>query len=152
MLSALQTRDPWETPCNPQIQSSPHSSPQISGGESWKHNAGSHTTNCSRNDYTVSHGKLICECWTLLLGNLAMPRPGGGGTPRQSSSPLQPCGGRESFPGALGGQDGESYMVNMSWHTTGAQEKNIYQCHAGFLSSDVAGWFRVIICSVSLTM
>lgn len=33
--------------------------------------------NYGRNYYTVSHGKLICEYWTLLLDNSAMPRLGG---------------------------------------------------------------------------
>lgn len=31
-----------------------------------------HTTNYDRNYCIMSHGKLICECWTLLLGNLVM--------------------------------------------------------------------------------
>lgn len=46
---------------------------------------------------------------------------------------------RESFPGELGKQDRESCMASMPWHRFGAQEKNIYQSYAGFLSSDVAG-------------
>lgn len=70
-----------------------------------------------------------------------MPRPG---EDVNSKAELisSPASWRESFPGERGRQDGGSCMASMPWHRFGAQEKNIYQSHTGFLSSDVAGWFR----------
>lgn len=99
--------------------------------------------NYSRNYYIMSHGKLICECWTLLhcwtLQGIAGHAQSRGDVNSKAELISSPASWRESFPGERGRQDGESCMASMPWHRFGAQEKNIYQPRAGFVSSDVAG-------------
>lgn len=107
--------------------------------------------NYRRNYYVVSHGKLICECWTLLLGNLAMPTPGGMWTPRQSSSPLQPCGGNPSLVNR-GDRTGNHVWPACPGTDLGLRRRifiSLMLALWAVMWLDDLGW---VICSVSLTV
>lgn len=89
----------------------------------------------SRNYYSVSHGKLICEYWTLLLNNLTMSRLGRDVNPKAVLL-SSPASWRGSFPGELG-KEGIMHGRPLSQRRFGDQEESACPSHAGFVSNDV---------------